>query len=496
MKRKLKKLTLTRETLKDMAHAADLRPGMYGEHHPLHRLRHLSPLRPLDPAGRGRRARSRQPRLSRRASPPMETIPLDLELPLLDGPLAERAWLAVDAIAADLALPTAAAPGADWSLSAGAAGRALFFAYLDRARPDRGHDETALDLFEAAAGELGESWAKPGLYGGFAGVGWTLEHLREMAEPDDGGDPGEEIAATLAGLLRQTPWSRSRDLIGGLVGIGVYALERLPLAGGRECLELAVVRLAETAEAGPRGIAWFTAPELLPDDTREIFPRGYYNAGVAHGVPGMIALLAAAARHGARAGEAVRLCEGAVEWLAAHRLGPDATSLYPYSVLPDGPPPRRSSRLAWCYGDLGIAAALLAAARALGRDDWERQAIAAGHAAAGRFLDGSGVRDAGLCHGAAGVGHLFHRLFRGTGEPRFGEAARHWLGEALALRRPGDGFGGFLAYDGVDLEAGGSGWRADSGFLEGSAGVGLALLAALDPGEPAWDRVLLASTRP
>jgi hypothetical protein len=37
---------------------------------------------------------------------------------------------------------------------------------------------------------------------------------------------------------------------------------------------------------------------------------------------------------------------------------------------------------------------------------------------------------------------------------------------------------------------------ADPGFLTGAAGIGLALLAATSPVEPAWDRVLLASVPP
>ena len=40
------------------------------------------------------------------------------------------------------------------------------------------------------------------------------------------------------------------------------------------------------------------------------------------------------------------------------------------------------------------------------------------------------------------------------------------------------------------------GWRPDPGFLTGSAGVGLVLLAATTPVEPEWDRVLLTDVRP
>ena len=44
--------------------------------------------------------------------------------------------------------------------------------------------------------------------------------------------------------------------------------------------------------------------------------------------------------------------------------------------------------------------------------------------------------------------------------------------------------------------AGHPAWRPDPGFLEGVAGVGLALLGAVSDVEPAWDRVLLTSLPP
>ena len=70
-----------------------------------------------------------------------------------------------------------------------------------------------------------------------------------------------------------------------------------------------------------------------------------------------------------------------------------------------------------------------------------------------------------------------------------GKAARTWAERALAMRRPGEGIGGFLALvPDARLERG---WNSDPGFLTGAAGVGLALLAAASPVEPAWDRALL-----
>jgi hypothetical protein len=152
------------------------------------------------------------------------------------------------------------------------------------------------------------------------------------------------------------------------------------------------------------------------------------------------------------------------------------------------PPP---SRLAWCYGDLGIALALLVASRGAGDPAWEAEALRIARAAAARDPSQSKVRDAGICHGAAGAGHLFNRLYQASGEEQFAEAARYWFLEAFALRRPGTGVAGYSCIGRNDGR--GARWAADPGFLAGSTGIALALLAAASPVPPEWDRLLLAS---
>lgn len=104
---------------------------------------------------------------------------------------------------------------------------------------------------------------------------------------------------------------------------------------------------------------------------------------------------------------------------------------------------------------------------------------------------GEVVAGAGLLRGAAGRGHRLNRLFQVTGDARFAEEARSWFARLLALRRPGEGIGGFQAR--VPDGRGGAVQADDPGFLDGSAGIGLALLAAVSAVEPAWDRVLLGS---
>jgi hypothetical protein len=62
------------------------------------------------------------------------------------------------------------------------------------------------------------------------------------------------------------------------------------------------------------------------------------------------------------------------------------------------------------------------------------------------------------------------------------------------MRRTGEGVGGFRAQLPDERER--LVWIDDPGFLTGAAGIGLALLAAVSPVEPAWDRLLLAALPP
>jgi hypothetical protein len=116
--------------------------------------------------------------------------------------------------------------------------------------------------------------------------------------------------------------------------------------------------------------------------------------------------------------------------------------------------------------------------------------------AAERPAEQSGVRDCGLCHGAAGVGHIFNRLFQATGEASLAAAARFWFERTLQMRRPKQGIAGFLALRPNPKRPNEKQWIGLPGILEGAAGIGLALLAATTPIEPKWDRMLMLSGGP
>jgi lantibiotic modifying enzyme len=210
---------------------------------------------------------------------------------------------------------------------------------------------------------------------------------------------------------------------------------------------------------------------------------------MAHGLPGVIGFLAEAYARGIERRRTLRLLQGTVAWVLAQKLPAGSTLLLPVWAAPGTV--ASPSRVAWCYGDLGASVALLHAARTTGRKDWGREALTLARTAARCPFRHSDTKDACLCHGAAGNGHLFNRLFQATGAPEFRKAANLYFRKTLELRGQPTRLGGYSFWTpgqgGTNLN-----WHANAGFLSGLTGVGLALLAATRPVEPRWDEILLA----
>lgn len=409
--------------------------------------------------------------------------------PIAQGSLATEAFAALDDINNALPQPggVLGAPGSapDPSLASGDAGLALYWAYQSLSSGTSEHAERSLAHVDQAIHAVAETVLSERLYSGFTGVAWVVEHLRGRVlhgTPDMNTPIDEALASGLQGT-RLRPF----DLIIGLVGVGLYAVDRTHHPCGRSCLTEVLRHLEISAERPAEGATWFTPPELSSATQRTYAPLGHHNLGVAHGVPGVIGLLGTAIAQGAESPSTHQLLEDAVRWLMSCRLPDARPTVFPTYVV-DGAL-GSDSRSAWCYGDPGVAIAVLIAARATDNADWERAAVGWLHKCAMRPILAAGVQDAGLCHGAAGLAHIFNRAYQATGIGAFKDASLRWLRHVFTIRRNGDSCAGFPAKT-YTTDSGGR-WEPQAGLLAGAAGVGLALLAAVTDVEPAWDRCML-----
>ena len=377
----------------------------------------------------------------------------------------------------------------------GAAGSALLYGYAARSGAFPDVLPIAEAHLEVATNGLQELRLGSELYGGFPGIGWAVEHLDALvsgAEAIDEDDALSELDDAVLELVRARPWSRPYDLASGLVGLAVFALDRLPRSKATACLVEVVAHLENLARETPSGLTWPTPPTHLPPWQRETAPDGYLNLGVAHGISAIVAVTAQMAARGILPERARRLAVEGSRWLLAQQLDAPGRRLPAWIV--DGVTPH-PSRSAWCYGDPGALLAMLTAARSLSEAATEKVVLALARESAQLPYEETQADEPGLCHGAAGLGHIYNRFFQATGDAVFRDAALTAFDEALRMRRRDAPLAGFWSYQGSPSDPHDRA-APDPSVLTGAAGVALALLAATTSLEPQWDRSMLASLPP
>lgn len=412
--------------------------------------------------------------------------------PILSGTTAQQALQAVGAIA-DSLTPISSPPGQrDPSLGKGQSGLALLYTWLARTGRTPQAEVLARQCLDRAVEAVSTQAMNASLWGGFTGVAWAAELVDRLldAEEDDRSEAVDDALLRL--LSRADRWPAPYDLVVGLTGIGVYALQRYPRPVAIECLRRVVELLHECARHDEHGLYWWTPPtEILDQEDRKLYPSGRVDLGVAHGVAGPIALLGSICGAGAELATARPLLDGAVRWLLAHSVATEAGPTFPVWVAPSFQP--SPARCAWCYGDPGIAAALLMAARGVDDAGWEQAAVALACRAAERPASETGVVNASFCHGAAGLAHLYNRMYQATGEPKLGRAALYWLERTLDFYRLAKDNGGSWVRGSWDPGQRERWTWTGIDVVDGAAGVALVLLAAATSVEPTWDGMFLVS---
>jgi hypothetical protein len=267
----------------------------------------------------------------------------------------------------------------------------------------------------------------------------------------------------------------------GLAGVGVLAAARDD-ARARQIAARVLSHLEASAILTEAGATWRTPPRFLPEAQRARFPEGVIDLGVAHGVPGVIGMLAQFVERGIEPERSRRLLADAVAWLLT--AVPDGEPRFGTSWPVDRPGPKR---IGWCHGDAGVAGVLLRAGRALGSAELEGRAVDLLRRLIGPLARRE-VPDASFCHGAAGLAHVYNIAFQCTGDLQMRVEAVRWLQEVLRLRTPGAGIAGYTS---LKIEGASPRREDDATLLTGAAGTALVLLAAIEDHEPAWQRLFV-----
>lgn len=375
-------------------------------------------------------------------------------------------------------------------LTNGKAGISIFYYYIGQHFNNEKFTDKAVFYLEECLASLEQNIDGTTLFGGFAGIAWLYQfYINEGiidtdAESDQFFETSDRVCLTEA--IKEAS-KKNYDLLYGVVGYGLYYLERHKSSDMSFQLTEIIKLLDQFSKRDEDGIFW---EDHFKRDNKE---GQLINLGLAHGVPSVIAFLLYAYQ-ATDSKIAYQMVFDSVNWLINKSLGDGFKSKFSYYLL-NGEANEFPSRLAWCYGDLGIASVIFQAAKICNNSQWfefaERMAISSLER---NPLDQDvAVRDCGFCHGTAGIGHLYNKFHDYTGNQLYKDAASKWFRITEESRvAPEVSIGGYLihSYDEINNE-----WvsRKECGMLEGAAGIGLSIISNLTSESLGWDRCLILS---
>ena len=372
-------------------------------------------------------------------------------------------------------------PKQGFGLYTGNAGIALFLFYYARFRSDEEILRYASDYMEGVFKQIRETPHPPFSHcSGVAGVGWLLHHLCQHGFMQD--DPDENSPDVDDYLYHRALNEMERghyDFLHGAMGVVLYFIKRNHL----EYLRHLIRNLEQIALWDEDGAKWRSALFRQKE-------KSGFNICLSHGSSG-IALVLYKALQVMPEDEQVRaLLKGTVTYILDQEIDVEKYGSYFPNISIESQSELYKSRLAWCYGDLGVAMSVWQSGLLLNKREWTDKGFKVLlHLAGRRGLVENRVQDAGFCHGTAGVAHFFNRLYRITQRMEFIEAADYWHLETLKMATFTDGLAGYKALHSEEH----GGWQTSETLLEGIAGIGLSLLSSVMPEDPAWDECMLLS---
>lgn len=359
-------------------------------------------------------------------------------------------------------------------LASGLAGQLILYGHLV-------HGEIAADEFyPLACRELARISAAvsncdrldPGLFTGVTGIAWAMRHVATLLNIGDWKSSRsyepifEYVSACVTGVVEL-----EFDLIRGLAGIGLWGLSIDEPQMRTHLVHQVLGRLAASAESADEGVAWRTPLRRFQQQGRARHETDgpEYDLGIAHGVAGVIGFLANCVAQRVHVDVSTELLSQAMAWFECQSLRDDSLSVFPTIAGSSRP-----SRLAWCYGDAGIALSLHRGACSLKSPRYFQLVRSIMRRISQRRLEDAMAYDGGLCHGAAGITLLCSQLARAGGPPSLLLARNYWLNELLKMRREDQGLGIFPRWSPVECRL-----EPSTDLLTGSAGIGLTLLSQL-----------------
>lgn len=366
----------------------------------------------------------------------------------------------------------------------GISGNALFhFNYGDFTNNDD-HINKGIEIITEVFDRIQKGYNHPTFCDGIAGACWTLELLKAEKKIELEEDIiTEEVDIFLYNKMKEFIAKNDFDFLHGAIGIGFYFLKRYEnypqKKRYKKYLDFLLDELSNKS-IETKGLIYWESTII----SGEYIAQGC-NLGLAHGIPSIINFLSRLSKIDAFSSNALRLLKPACDYmLSLKHQDPKFSSSFPNWIETDKENEQFNSRLAWCYGDLGIGITIYRAGLVLNDKELIDESIdIMMKSTKRRDITEAGIKDAGVCHGAYGLMLIYNDFYNKTKIREFKETAEYWANEALNLGSHKDGFAGYKEHQSPVF-------KPSSTLLGGISGIGLTILDFLEY-QSKWSEALL-----
>jgi len=377
----------------------------------------------------------------------------------------------------------------NYSLMGGNTGITLFFYYYYKLKNDDKYLTIANDIIESCFEtfqKANQHFTFSGGLAGLAGFEWLIDHCNnEDFINCDTKIIFEDVNDILSQNMMFELNRGNYDYLHGALGYGLRLLNKKNCKDSMKQLTQVVIALEKSCIKENNIVKWGTF-------NNEVLNKDDYNFGLSHGIPSIIAFLTKVYKLNILPETSLELITKSANFILENKLDIKTyNSFFPNSVKINNPSTtKKSSRLGWCYGDLGVCASLLQASELSHNNNMKTEILnILAYNTKRKNLDDNFVVDASLCHGTAGIAHIFNRIYQHTKREEFKDTAIYWYNETLKMAKFDDGLAGYKTWRANKY----GGFQNNYSLLEGIAGIGLSLISAVSDIEPKWDECFLLS---
>lgn len=342
----------------------------------------------------------------------------------------------------------------------GKCGVSIFYLYLWIYTRKEVYKHKALKILEQAAEEINQDNINFSFATGLSGIAWTIEHFKNNGLIDNNasdilGDLENACFRVSLNLLEHENF----DYLHGGLGFGIYCLEKTCADEQKSMLSKMVQIIINKSRTIKSGRAWEAKFNKRKADSTE------FNLGISHGIPSIIYFLI-------KVQPLItdeKIIDESIAWLKGVFYKENIVSKIPERII-DGLKSPEISKLAWCYGDLGVSTSLLYA-KLYQEIDLDFLNVALNTLKRINYEDLANM-ETGLCHGVSGLAFMYAKLYYLSNIPDF-KIATDMCFSVLTDKQMNE-------IDNID-------------FLDGLSGIGLSYLSALSHECAGWDKILLLS---